>query len=116
MRALSPPLTEADQKVVDSIRNPHEVEALRALDDFFLLAVQAPDELRFARIQARGRAGDVATVAEFRDVERRENSTRAAEQRIGATVELADATVENDGSLAALEDRVTAVLERVAGD
>src|SRR5258705_6391863 len=35
--------------VVDSIRHPAEVEQLRRVPGFFLIAVDAPPELRFAR-------------------------------------------------------------------
>ena len=64
--------------VIDSIRNPGEVNALRRLDGFVLVAVRAPDVLRFERMQARGRAGDLTTLADFQRFERRENSAVAS--------------------------------------
>ncbi len=39
--------------VVDSIRVPAEVNELRKLPNFFLVRVEAPRELRFARMKAR---------------------------------------------------------------
>lgn len=96
--------------VIDSIRNPGEVHALRRLDGFVLIAVRAPDVLRFERIRTRGRAGDLATLEEFRRYEERENSRAANEQRIDDTVALADITLDNDGSLEHLHRRVEEVL------
>ncbi|MFQ5720314.1 MAG: hypothetical protein ACE5IK_12265 [Acidobacteriota bacterium] len=96
--------------VVDSVRNPAEVAALRALGGFMLVAVVAPDALRFARIQSRGRAGDLQTLEEFQLFERRENSGVVSEQRIDATVALADHVVDNAGSLDELRDHVRALL------
>ena len=97
--------------IVDSVRNPGEVEALRRLDGFFLLGVDAPAEVRFARITSRGRQGDIRTAAEFAAYEEKENSADSRRQRIGATLELADAIVVNDGSLNDLHNRVQSALE-----
>ena len=65
--------------VIDSIRHPAEVEALRAGGDFLLLWVEAPPRVRFERSRARGRAGDGEDFARFE--------------------ELADLVIPNDGSL-----------------
>ena len=40
--------------VVDSIRNPYEVESLRARGGFHLLHVDAPVEVRYERVRRRG--------------------------------------------------------------
>jgi dephospho-CoA kinase len=97
--------------IVDSVRNPGEVEALRRLDGFFLLGVDAPAEMRFARITSRGRQGDIRTAAEFAAYEAQENSSDSRRQRIGATLELSDAVVLNNGSLEDLHHRVRSALE-----
>ena len=70
--------------VIDSIRHPAEVEALRAGGDFLLLWVEAPPRVRFERSRARGRAGDGEDFARFEELEARE---------------LADLVIPNDGSL-----------------
>ena len=100
--------------VIDSIRNPGEVEALRRIEGFVLLAVTAPDDLRFARLRARRRAGDVDTLEAFRDNEARENSGDRDRQRIRDTVAMADATVVNDGDLTVLATRLQAALDALA--
>src|SRR5882672_1711347 len=51
--------------VVDSIRNPAEVEMLRRVPGFVLIGVDAPAELRFARSRLRARPGDPGSFAEF---------------------------------------------------
>lgn len=104
----------APPAIVDSVRNPGEVEALRRLDGFFLLGVDAPAEVRFARITSRGRQGDIRTAEEFAAYEARENSSDSNRQRIGATLELADAVILNDGSLDDLHGRVQSALEKFA--
>ena len=86
--------------VIDSIRHPAEVEALRAGGDFLLLWVEAPPRVRFARSRARGRAGDGEDFARFEELEARElASGEAAAQQLLAVRELADLVIPNDGSL-----------------
>lgn len=101
--------------VIDGIRNPAEVEELRRLDAFFLIAVDSPLELIVRRMRARGRAGDAAGEAELRAALEREwgLGEPAGGQQVGPTVALADFTVANDGTLAELRERLEAVLEKI---
>jgi len=93
--------------VIDSIRHPAEVEALRAGGDFLLLWVEAPTRLRFERSRARGRAGDAEDFARFEALEARElASGDAAAQQLLAVRELADIVVANDGSLEELQAKL----------
>ena len=97
--------------VVDSIRNPAEVAALRSTPGFVLVGVDAPAELRFARSRLRARPGDPESFAEFTARERQENSANPAGQQLRATFALADRVVENDGDLDALHLKVDALLD-----
>jgi dephospho-CoA kinase len=96
---------------VDSIRNPAEVAALRHLGHFVLFGVYAALETRFARSLARARPGDPATLDEFRERERQENSADPEGQQLEATFRLADRIVDNDGELTALGRSVDRALE-----
>ena len=92
--------------VVDSIRNPGEVEVLRTLPRFLLLGVDAPQPLRFQRSARRGRPGDGATLEEFARKEALENSGTEAGQQLLKTLGLADVVVFNDGTIEALHVKV----------
>lgn len=96
--------------VVDSIRNPAEVAALRRVPGFVLVGVDAPAELRFARSSRRARPGDPATFEEFLARERQENSANPAGQQLRATFELSDRVVSNDHDLTALRAEIDALL------
>ena len=100
--------------VVDSIRNPAEVERLRALPGFFLLGIDAPAAMRFARSVSRARPGDPRSLAEFTERERQENSANPAGQQLQATIAMADCVIENDGDLTDLHAKLDGVL-RSAG-
>ena len=95
--------------VVDSIRNPKEVEALRMLPRFVLVGIQAPLDLRYARSKQRAREGDPTTVEEFELRERQENTANPTAQQLAATFALADRVLDNDGSL----ERLEAALDRL---
>lgn len=99
--------------VVDSIRNPTEVEVLRRLPHFVLVGVRAPQELRFRRARERARPGDPATLDEFRRREQQENTESSTAQQLDATFRLADRVIENRGDLAGLHRAVLVLLEEL---
>lgn len=91
-----------DRDVVDSIRNPAEVQVLRRLPHFTLLGVQASWRMRFERSRARARPGDPMDADQFRLREAQENTADPNAQRLQATFEMADRIVVNEGDLEAL--------------
>jgi len=100
--------------VIDSIRHPAEVEALRrAAGTFRLLWVDAGPETRLARIRSRGRTGDPTTLSELEAFEARElGSSDPAAQQLSAVRDLADFVLHNNGTLADLHDATQRILER----
>jgi dephospho-CoA kinase len=107
-RRILPRLGRRD--VVDSIRNPAEVEVLRTLPHFVLIGVRAPIELRFRRSLARNRPGDPGTLERFRQREEEENSSDPNAQQLEATFRMADLVLDNDGGLARLREAVEQLL------
>ena len=98
--------------VIDSIRHPAEIEALRAGGEFLLIWVEASPEVRFARATARGRTGDATTLDEFLEVEGRElASEEAGGQKLLAVRDLADEVLPNDAEFAILEQRLGQLLD-----
>lgn len=97
--------------VIESIRTSGEVEAMRQLPDFFLLAVDAKPEIRYARVKARGSETDHVSYQEFLDNEEREmHSTDPNKQNLSACIAAADAIVLNNGSFEDLYKQVDQVL------
>ncbi|MCP3977781.1 MAG: hypothetical protein GY716_00425 [bacterium] len=102
--------------VVDSIRNPAEVEVLRSVPGFVLLGVRAATSTRFTRAVERARPGDPVTLDEFRRREEQENTSDPAAQQLDATFRLADRTVDNDGDLNALHRDLRGLLDAWQGN
>jgi len=86
--------------VVDSIRNPYEVDVLRRRKDFILMAVEADQPVRFERTRVRAREGAAQTLEQFVEEEARElESENPASQQLNATRQKADLRVTNNGTL-----------------
>ena len=103
--------------VVDSFRNPGEVEVFRKQSSFFLVAVDAKPAVRFARVRARGRENDPKTLKDFLFVEKREDKPAKPgdpnPQNISACVRAADMRLSNNGSLSQLQKNVAALLKKL---
>jgi dephospho-CoA kinase len=97
--------------VIDSIRNPFEIKALKKLNDFTLLGIDAPVEMRFKRAVARNRPGDPETLEEFVEKEKKENTTGFANQQLENCLRLADILIINDSDL---EDFYKKIDEKIA--
>jgi len=109
-------LQDGQPHIVDSIRNPAEVEVLRTIPGFFMVGVDADPRVRFARLVARDRQGDPTTFEQFAALEERETtSTDPSTQQLRATWALVDEVVANDATIDELERAVRAILERHGG-
>lgn len=111
-RIVAAGVTEA---VVDGFRNPQEVTYFRERVGFYLVAVDAPTDLRFRRLRERQRQGDPETRAEFLRLDARDHGVGETEggQQVGACLKLAQFTLWNDGSLEDLQRELSAVLAEV---
>lgn len=92
--------------VIDSIRNPREVEFFRRQKGFVLIAVDAPIKIRFARTRTRGRDESAATIDEFRQKEESEMTGNETSQQLSLTMAMADWTIINDGTIEELQRKV----------
>ena len=99
--------------VIDSIRTPGEVEALREREDFVLIEVRAGMEARWQRAKSRGRTGDISDKQTFFANEEKEAVAKdESGQALNATAEMADLIIINDGSIEDLYSDLEEMLER----
>ena len=99
--------------VIDSIRNPSEVDAFRAAKHFKLLRIEAPPELRFQRILKRHRESDPMTLEEFVELENREAEGDDTSQNLVKVELMADHSVTNDSTLEKLYPQIDELLLRL---
>ena len=92
-------LKTKDNFVVDSIRNPGEIEELRKNSDFILIAVHTDAKIRFERLIRRGRIGDAQTFEEFEEHEKKENNNEGSGQQLDKCIDIADKTINSNGTI-----------------
>jgi dCMP deaminase len=99
--------------VIDSIRNPAEVEAFRAAKNFKLIRIEAPPQVRFERILSRHRESDPSTFDEFVALENREAEGDDTSQNLVKVELMADETLVNDGPLTKLYPQIDGLLKKL---
>lgn len=92
--------------VIDSIRNPKEVEYLRQQEGFVLLSIDALPEMRYERVKKRGREESVLTLEEFIAKEAEEMSKEEKAQQLQVCMKMADFTIHNNGTLQELHKKL----------
>ena len=101
-------LADSETVLVDGIRSDVEVAAFEDAfgDDFTLVSIEAPFEMRAERLELRGRDAG----AEDGGESLQERDRRELDFGMGEAMNQADVVVENDGSLAEFHDRVRTLL------
>ncbi|MFH1854220.1 MAG: AAA family ATPase [Candidatus Omnitrophota bacterium] len=105
-------LSENKNHIVDSIRNPAEVEALRGVKGFLLFGIDAPVEVRFRRGLKRSRPGDALTLEDFIKKEGEENIPNAENQQLKKCLEMSDTVIVNNSSFEELYKKIDETLEK----
>ncbi|MDP6741664.1 MAG: AAA family ATPase [Candidatus Thalassarchaeaceae archaeon] len=105
-------IEEGSKHAVDSIRTPAEVEAFRKRDDFVLVEIRAPRELRWQRLLERGRTGDAETFEQFSIQEEAELVAHdESGQALIATAKMADVVIHNNGDIDDLHKQLEIFME-----
>jgi len=99
--------------VIDGVRRPKDIEYLKLLDNFFLINVEADQQLRYERIIKRGQnSGETElTFEQFKKDESAE-----AESLIDEVADQAKFNVTNNGTEAELLQKIDNVLIKINTD
>jgi dephospho-CoA kinase len=96
--------------IVDSIRNPSEIEELRKLSGFYLIAIDADVSLRYERSKIRGRNENASSLELFIAQENKEKSSDSKAQQLHNCIAMADFLIENNSGFEELYLKVEDVL------
>jgi dephospho-CoA kinase len=101
--------------VIDGIRHPAEVLELKMLERFYLIGIDCDIATIMARMRQRGRASDAVAENDLRAALEREwgRGEPANGQQVGPTLDLADFTIVNNGTLLELRARLDEVLKKI---
>lgn len=107
-------LSKGANCVIESIRNPKEVELLRKNGNFYLFSVDADLKKRYERIKLRKSSTDNVDFDTFVANEQREMSSSGEnEQNIGSCMKMADYAFLNNSDVEALKRLVDEVLHEI---
>ena len=97
--------------IVDSIRNPVEVDELRTDKEFTLLGINAPIEIRYERAIKRGRIESVKNFYDFKQMEDKENTENPNSQQLDKVYKMSDKYIFNDGTVDDLNQKLEFALK-----
>ncbi|TVQ14464.1 MAG: hypothetical protein EA361_07795 [Bacteroidetes bacterium] len=100
--------------IIESIRTPGEIDALRQQPNFYLLAIDADINTRYERITLRNSETDSISFETFRSNEAREmHSDDPNKQNLSECIRQADFVINNDGSRKDLEQKTETILNQI---
>ncbi|MEI8005291.1 MAG: AAA family ATPase [Bacteroidota bacterium] len=103
-----------DNCIIESIRTTGETAFLRSKGNFYLLAVDADQKIRYERIRLRKSETDTVSFTTFAENEEREmTSTDPGRQNLRECIRMADFVLTNNGSREELFARVDDILKKV---
>lgn len=102
--------------VIDGIRNPAEVEFLEGIENFSLIAVDAPQEIRFKRFINRNKESDPKTFEEFLKVDSRDQGEGEPEdgQQVRKCMDKAQFILLNDSDLETAYSKINEIYENIS--
>jgi dephospho-CoA kinase len=102
--------------VINGIRNPAEVKELKNWPSFYMISVDAPQQMRFQRMMTRNRPSDPKIFYMFMKADNKDQGIGEEEcgQQVSACMKLADVSIYNDFSLERLIDQVNFMIQQIA--
>ncbi|MBQ3834163.1 MAG: AAA family ATPase [Elusimicrobia bacterium] len=105
---------EGKNYCITSIRHTEEVKTFKTIKDFVLINVDAPQDIRFARMQTRERPGDPETLEKFIELEKKESQSSGSGQQVALCCKMADLTFVNDtNDLSSLHTKIDNLLKNL---
>ncbi len=96
--------------VVDGTRNIEEINYFKKTfgDDFKLIAIHVPFELRFLRMKMRSRSDDMSSIRELKRRDEREKGWG-----LDKAIKTADVTIENTGTIEKFRKQIEELLKNL---
>lgn len=100
--------TGSELVVVDGVRGISEVKCFKQAfgEDFTLISIDAPIEVRFERVKSRGRSDDMTDIEQLRVRDERELGWGMKE-----AMDVADVVIENTSTLEEFKKQIVQALE-----
>jgi dephospho-CoA kinase len=103
--------------IVEGFRGPYVLEKIRGKfgKSFILVGVDAPQEMRWKRLESRARPGDPSTYGEFLEVDGTDRGINGKESffKTDECMKMADKHIQNDGSLEEFKNNILGILKEI---
>lgn len=96
--------------IADGIRTVDEIIELKKHPNSIVIAIDAPQKIRYARLKKRNRLGDPLSFEEFKKIDDHENKGLTKGQEIDKCIEKADFIINNSKELDGLEKELNKIL------
>jgi dephospho-CoA kinase len=100
--------------IADGIRTVDEIKELKKHKEAYVIAVDAPQEIRFERLEKRNREGDPKTFTDFKKLDDHENIGITQGQEIARCIENADFKIVNDSTEKELHKEIESILKKIS--
>lgn len=101
---------ESNKAIIESIRTVGEIDKLKALGSFYLLAIDADPMVRYQRIIGRKSETDAISFEKFQADEAREmSSTNPNNQNLKACIDKADFVIQNNSDVNMLHQQIDTI-------
>lgn len=105
--------SEGGKAIIESIRTTGEIDKLKSLGKFILLAVDADQDIRYQRAFARKSETDKISFEKFQADEAREmSSDNPNNQNLTGCIQRADFKVYNNSSIEKLQEEINLFLQK----
>jgi dephospho-CoA kinase len=104
--------------IIEGIRNPGEVEYLRIIPGFYLIAVDASPQIRFQRVLKRGKTWDPKDLKSFQKIDKRDSKDKnnANGQQVRMCIGMADILIENNKDMNSVYSIIDSLMEKSSLD
>jgi len=108
--------SESEYFVIDSIRNPKEIEFFKNKYGMRIISIDADQKVRYERFTKRKTNSEPMTFEEFKTLDDAElyGSKGSHSQRVADCMKMADFRIENVGSVGELEKQVDKALQKLS--
>ncbi len=110
--AISQKINPEKNTIVTSIRQVGEIEYYRKRwgDQFTLIKLDAPKDMRFDRLIKRNKPGDVQSMAELDEIEAKQADGKGGGMNMNKCFEMADIQVDNIGTFQDLYQKIDNII------
>ena len=105
---------KSENIIADGIRTVDEIKELKKHKDAYIIAVDAPQKIRFNRLKNRKRKGDPLTIDAFKKIDDHENNGITKGQEIHKCIENADFLIDNSKKPEDVEEFIEKILSSIS--